>query len=67
MKRAAFYSFIALVLVLGLTLPMATLVMGSDSLPSKHREPDDEAYDVGDTIHYVMSVTNSGRLNTLVR
>lgn len=58
MKKTVLYSVIALALVLGLILPMAVSVMASESLPSKHREPDEEPYDVGDTIYYVMNITN---------
>jgi uncharacterized repeat protein (TIGR01451 family) len=60
MKKAVFYSFVALALVLGLILPIALPAMASESLPSKHRVPDEAPYDVGDTIHYAMSVTNPG-------
>jgi uncharacterized repeat protein (TIGR01451 family) len=58
MRKGAFYSLIALVLVLGLILPMAVPAMASESSPSKHREPDDAPYDIGDTVYYVMSITN---------
>jgi uncharacterized repeat protein (TIGR01451 family) len=58
MRKNALYSLIALALVLGLILPMAVPVMASESSPSKHREPDEAPYDVGDTIYYVMNITN---------
>jgi len=70
MKKTLLYSVVALALVLGLILPMTMPVMASWSLPSKHREPNEAPYDVGDTIYYVMSETNPGnntRVNTLTR
>jgi uncharacterized repeat protein (TIGR01451 family) len=68
MKKTLLYSTIALALVLGLFLPMA--VMASEITVTKNRDPDDSPYEVGETIHYVMSVTNPGNntaTNTLTR
>jgi uncharacterized repeat protein (TIGR01451 family) len=68
MKKTLLYSVIGLALVLGLILPMAGPLMAVESRPAKHREPDEAPYDVGDTIHYVMSVTNNGTaVNNLTR
>jgi len=68
MKKTLLYSAIALALVLGLTLPMATLVMGSEIAGTKGRSPDASPYDAGEIIHYVMTITNPGNntaINTL--
>ena len=68
MKKTLLYSVIALVLVLGLILPMT--VMASEITVTKGRDPDDAPYNVGETIHFVMSVTNPGNnteTNTLTR
>jgi uncharacterized repeat protein (TIGR01451 family) len=70
MKKTLLYSIIALVLVLGLILPMTVPVMASDIEASKHRDPDEAPYAVGETIYYVMTVTNPGNntaTNTLTR
>jgi uncharacterized repeat protein (TIGR01451 family) len=70
MKKTLLYSVIALALVLGLTLPMAVSVMAQGITGHKYREPDAEPYNVGDTIHYVMTVGNPGNntaQNTLTR
>lgn len=58
MKKILLYSGIALVLVLGLILPMAVPVMAQAIEGHKTRDPDDEPYNVGETIYYVMNVTN---------
>jgi uncharacterized repeat protein (TIGR01451 family) len=58
MKKILLYSGIALVLVLGLILPMAVPVMAQAIEGHKTRDPDDEPYNVGETIHYVMNVSN---------
>jgi len=69
MKKILLYAGIALVLVLGLTLPMAVSVMAHGINGSKYRDPDAEPYNIGETIHYVMTVGNPGNntaTNTLV-
>jgi uncharacterized repeat protein (TIGR01451 family) len=58
MKKILLYSGIALVLVLGLILPMAVSVMASQVNGTKDRVPDDEPYNVGETIHYVLNISN---------
>jgi len=58
MKKTLLYSVIALALVLGLTLPMAVPVMAQGISGNKYRDPDEEPYNVGETIYYVMNVTN---------
>lgn len=68
MKKTLLYSVIALALVLGLILPMT--VMASEITGSKVRDPDLPPYEVGQTVHFVMSVTNPGNntnTNTLTR
>jgi len=50
----------ALTLVLGLILPMAVPVMASEISATKGRSPDESPYEVGETIHYVMTVSNPG-------
>jgi len=60
MKKTVLYSVIALALVLGLILPMAVSVMASDIAGNKVRNPDQAPYEVGETIYYVMNVTNQG-------
>lgn len=60
MKRGVFYFLIALVLVLGLILPMAGPVMASEITATKNRDPDDAPYEDGETIHFVMTVSNPG-------
>jgi uncharacterized repeat protein (TIGR01451 family) len=70
MKKILLYSVMALALVLGLILPMAVPVMASDIEGSKHRDPDEAPYAVGETIYYVMTVTNpegNTATNTLTR
>lgn len=70
MKKTLLYSIIGLVLVLGLILPMAVPVMASDIEGSKHRDPDEAPYAVGEKIDYVMTVTNpegNTATNTLTR
>lgn len=70
MKKGVFYSLIALALVLGLILPMAVPVMAHGITGYKHRNPDEAPYAVGETIYYVMTVTNPGTnaaVNTLTR
>ena len=70
MKKILLYSGIALVLVLGLILPMAVPVMAQHGVSAnKYREPDDEPYDVGETIYYVLNVSNPGGtyVNNLTR
>jgi len=70
MKKTLFYSVMALALVLGLILPMAVPVMASEITGTKDRDPDEEPYQVGETIHFVMSVTNpesNTATNTLTR
>jgi hypothetical protein len=58
MKKMLLYSGIALVLVLGMTLTMAVSVMAQDIEAHKIRDPDQEPYNVGGTIYYVLNVTN---------
>jgi hypothetical protein len=68
MKRAVFYSLIALVLVLGLILPMAVPVMASEIGATKDVDPDEAPYEDNQTIHYVMTVSNpitNSETNTL--
>jgi uncharacterized repeat protein (TIGR01451 family) len=68
MKKGVFYSLIALVLLLGLILPTAIPVMASEITGTKNRVPDDAPYDVGETIHFVMTVSNpitNSETNTL--
>jgi uncharacterized repeat protein (TIGR01451 family) len=60
MKKTLLFSVIALALVLGLILPMAVPVIASEITGTKGRNPDESPYEVGDTIHFVMSVTNPG-------
>jgi uncharacterized repeat protein (TIGR01451 family) len=60
MKKAAFYSVIALALVLGLILPMAVPVMASQITATKDPVPNEPPYEEGETIHFVMTVTNPG-------
>jgi hypothetical protein len=62
MKRAIFHSIMVLVLVLGLTLSMAAPALAQGISGSKVLDPDFEQdeYYVGDTIYYVMNVTNPG-------
>lgn len=70
MKKTLLYSVIGLALVLGLILPMAVPVMASQIMVTKDLDPDHSPYDVGDTIYYVMSVTNPSTntaTNTLTR
>jgi uncharacterized repeat protein (TIGR01451 family) len=70
MKKGVFYSLIALVLVLGLILPMAVPVLASEVTVTKNRVPDEFPYYEGETIHFVMTVTNPGNntaTNTLTR
>jgi uncharacterized repeat protein (TIGR01451 family) len=68
MKKTLLYSIIALVLVLGLFLPMT--VMASEITATKDVDPDEAPYEAGETIHYVMTVSNPGNntaTNTLTR
>jgi uncharacterized repeat protein (TIGR01451 family) len=68
MKKGILYSLIAVMLALGLILPMAVPVMASEITATKERVPDDAPYAAGETIHFVMTVTNPGdnvRTNTL--
>jgi uncharacterized repeat protein (TIGR01451 family) len=68
MKKTLLYSVVALVLVLGLFLPIA--VMASEITATKGRDPDDAPYEAGETIHFVMTVSNPGNntaTNTLTR
>ena len=60
MKKAAFYSIMALVVVLGLTISLAMPVMAQGIAGSKELDPafEQDEYYVGDTIYYVMNVTN---------
>jgi uncharacterized repeat protein (TIGR01451 family) len=70
MKKTLLYSIIALTLVVGLILPMAVPVMASEITGTKVRNPDLAPYQVGENIHFVMSVTNPGNntnTNTLTR
>ena len=70
MKKAAFYSTMALVVVLGLTISMAVPVLAGDIQVSKDIDPNEGPYEVGEIIHFVMNVTNpSGNTatNTLTR
>jgi len=60
MKKALLYSTMALTLVLGLILPMALPVMASEIGATKNVDPDEAPYEAGETIHYVMTVTNPG-------
>ena len=59
MKKAAFYSIMALALVLGLTLAMAVPV-AADQIEVRKTTilPWDHVYEVGHTIQYVLNVTN---------
>jgi uncharacterized repeat protein (TIGR01451 family) len=69
MKKTMLYSVIALVLVLGLLLPMTVSVMASEIGATKGRDPDDAPYEAGEIIHFVMTVSNPGNntaTNTLV-
>lgn len=68
MKKTLLYSTITLALVLGLLVPMA--VMASEITVTKNRDPDESPYEVGDTIHFVMTVENpvgNPNTNTLTR
>jgi uncharacterized repeat protein (TIGR01451 family) len=68
MKKTLLYSIIALALVLSLILPVT--VMASEITVTKGRDPDDAPYEAGQTIHYVMTVSNPGNntaTNTLTR
>jgi uncharacterized repeat protein (TIGR01451 family) len=68
MKKTLLYSIIALALVLSLFLPMA--VMASEITATKDVDPDEAPYEAGQTIHYVMTVSNPGNntaTNTLTR
>jgi uncharacterized repeat protein (TIGR01451 family) len=56
MKKTLLYSVVALVLVLGLFLPIA--VMASEITVTKDRDPDTAPYEEGETIQYVMTVSN---------
>jgi uncharacterized repeat protein (TIGR01451 family) len=70
MKKTLLYSIIALTLVLGLILPMTVPVMASQIGATKERNPDEAPYEAGETIHFVMTVTNPGNntaTNTLTR
>lgn len=62
MKKAVFHSIMALVVVLGLTLSMAAPTLAQGIEGSKDLDPAFELdeYYVGDTIYYVMNVTNPG-------
>jgi uncharacterized repeat protein (TIGR01451 family) len=60
MKKGVFYSLIALMLVLGLILPMTVPAMASQITATKERDPDEAPYEAGDTIHFVMTVVNPG-------
>lgn len=69
MKKTLLYSTIAIALVLGLLLPAALPVMASEITATKGRDPDNAPYEEGETIHYVMTVSNPGNntaTNTLV-
>jgi len=60
----------AFALVLVLILPMAVPVMASEITVTKELDPDEAPYEVGETIHFVMSVTNPASntaTNTLTR
>jgi len=68
MKKTLLYSIIALTLVLGLILPRAVPVMASEIGATKNRIPDEAPYEAGDTIHFVMTVSNpitNSETNTL--
>jgi len=70
MRKTLLYSVIGLALVLGLILPMAVPVMASQITGAKGRNPDESPYEVGETIHFAMSVTNPGNnteINYLTR
>jgi uncharacterized repeat protein (TIGR01451 family) len=70
MKKAVFYSLIGLMLVLGLILPMTVPVMASMITATKNVVPNEAPYEAGQTIHYVMTVTNpegNSAINTLTR
>jgi len=70
MKKTLLHSIIGLTLVLVLILPMAVPVMASEITGTKDRNPDDAPYYIGETIYFVMSVTNPGNntaTNTLTR
>jgi len=70
MRKTVLYSIAALALVLGLLLPMAVPVMASEITVTKNIDPDESPYEVGDTIHFVMSITNPAdntAINTLTR
>ena len=57
--KKIFFVLVALVLSVGLTLPMAQPVMAADIGGTKNVDPPSpNKYRVGDTINYVMSVTN---------
>lgn len=58
MRKTILYSVIALVLVLGLLLPMAVPVMASEVTATKNVDPDEAPYWDGETITYVMTVSN---------
>ena len=68
MKKTLLYPVMALVLVLALFLP--TAVMASEITATKDVDPDEAPYEAGETIHYVMTVSNPGNntaTNTLTR
>jgi len=70
MKKAVFHSIMALVVVLGLTLSMATPVAAGEVQVAKDIDPYTGPYQVGDTIPFVMTVTNpldNPATNTLTR
>ncbi len=70
MRKTLLYSIIGLALLLILILPMAVPVMASEITTTKDVDPDDAPYADGETIHYVMTVSNPGNntaINTLTR
>ena len=71
MKKRVLYLIAALALVLGLVLPMATPVLAAQISGTKQTVPLlPNIYYIGDTIDYVMTVSNPGantRTNTLTR
>jgi len=69
MKKAVCHSIMAVVVVLGLTLSMATPVVAQEQKirVEKHTDlPTDHEYEVGDTIQYVLNVTNIHTVDTIV-
>jgi uncharacterized repeat protein (TIGR01451 family) len=58
MKKVILCCTIAALLLLSLILAAAAPVMASQILATQVRDPDESPYDVGDTIHYAMTVSN---------